>query len=265
MTDLDAITLRAAYDNQLRPDVPKPVPDGVTVERDGPLTRILGLDHRGFLTYRDLGGLTGDALDALIVRQRDLFRQRGEAVEWKLCAHDEPADLADRLGAAGFVPEEPETVVVGAVAPLAAAIPVLSEQVRLREVSDRADLERIAAMETEIWGSDRSHLADGLARELAADPQSLTVLVAEAGETVVSAGWIRYVPDTGFATLWGGSTLPRWRRLGIYRALVAYRARLARQRDRTLLQVDASEESRPILERLGFVPVTVTTPYVYTP
>jgi hypothetical protein len=31
------------------------------------------------------------------------------------------------------------------------------------------------------------------------------------------------------------------------------------------LQVDASEDSRPILEGLGFVAVTTTTPYVWTP
>ncbi|WP_416900772.1 GNAT family N-acetyltransferase [Micromonospora echinospora] len=265
MSDLDATILRTAYDRQLRPDVPDPVPDGVTVEQDGPLVRIVGLDHRGFLTYRDLGGLTGADLDALIVRQRDLFRRRGEAVEWKLYGHDEPADLADRLRAAGFVPEEPETVVVGPVAPLAAAVPVLPEGVRLRGVTDRADLERIAAMEAEVWNDDRGHLVDGLAREIAADPQSITVVVAEADGTVISAGWVRYVAGTGFATLWGGSTLPAWRRQGVYRALVAHRARLAAQRDRTLLQVDASAESRPILERLGFVPVTTTTPYVYTP
>ncbi|MEV0328904.1 GNAT family N-acetyltransferase [Micromonospora echinospora] len=265
MSDLDATILRTAYDRQLRPDVPDPVPDGVTVEQDGPLVRIVGLDHRGFLTYRDLGGLTGADLDVLIVRQRELFRQRGEAVEWKLYGHDEPADLTDRLRAAGFVPEEPETVVVGPVAPLAAAVPVLPEGVRLREVTDRADLERIAAMEAEVWNDDRGHLVDGLAREIATDPQSITVVVAEADGAVVSAGWIRYVAGTGFATLWGGSTLPAWRRRGIYRALVVHRARLAAQRDRTLLQVDASAESRPILERLGFVPVTTTTPYVYTP
>jgi hypothetical protein len=29
--------------------------------------------------------------------------------------------------------------------------------------------------------------------------------------------------------------------------------------------VDASDNSRPILERAGFVPVTTTTPYVHTP
>ena len=28
---------------------------------------------------------------------------------------------------------------------------------------------------------------------------------------------------------------------------------------------DASDDSRPILERLGFVPVTATTPYIWSP
>jgi GNAT superfamily N-acetyltransferase len=265
MTDLEPGALRAAYDSQIRPEIPDPVPAGVTVERDGPLVRILGLDHGGFLTYRTLDGLAGAELDALIARQVELFRQRGESVEWKLNAHDEPADLADRLRAAGFVPEDRETVLIGPVAPLAGAIPVLPEGVRLREVTSRADLERIAAMEQEVWQADRSHLVTGLEKEIAADPQSITVVVAEAGDRVVSAGWVRYLANTGFASLWGGSTLQQWRHRGIYRALVAYRARLADQRGKALLQVDASEDSRPILQRLGFVPVTTTTPYVYTP
>ncbi|MER7889463.1 GNAT family N-acetyltransferase [Micromonospora sp. NPDC094482] len=265
MTDLDVATLRNAYDTQLRPELPDPLPAGVTVERDGPLHRVLGLDRRGFLTYQDLGGLTGAALDDLIARQVELFRQRGEPVEWKLAGHDEPADLPDRLRAAGFVPEERETVVIGPVAPLAAMLPVVPEGVRLREVTARADLERIVAMEEAVWQADRSHLADALAREIATDPHSITVVVAEAEGTVVSAGWVRYLPATGFASLWGGSTLAEWRRRGIYRALVTYRARLADQRGHTLLQVDASDDSRPILQRLGFVPVTTTTPYVYTP
>lgn len=265
MSDIDVITLRNAYDTQLRPDIPDPVPAGVTVERDGPLVRILGLDEGGFLTYRDLGGLAGAELDELIVRQRDLFARRGEQVEWKLNGHDEPADLVDRLRAVGFEPRERETVVIGPVAPLAAVLPVVPEGIRLREVTARADLDRIAAMKSDVSGDDRSWLANGLEREIAADPQSLTVVVAEAEGTLVSAGWIRYVPGTSFATLWGGSTLPQWRRRGIYRALVTYRARLAGARERTLLQVDASDDSRPILQRLGFIPVTTTTPYVYTP
>jgi hypothetical protein len=32
-----------------------------------------------------------------------------------------------------------------------------------------------------------------------------------------------------------------------------------------LLQVDASDGSRPILERLGFVPIATTTPFRWSP
>ena len=52
---------------------------------------------------------------------------------------------------------------------------------------------------------------------------------------------------------------------GIYRALVAHRARDAVKRGYRYLQVDASRQSRPVLERLGFEPLTTTTPYVYEP
>jgi GNAT superfamily N-acetyltransferase len=262
VTDLDRQGLLAAYDRQLRAAVPDPLPAGVTVERDGPLLRMRGLDEGGFLTYPDLGGLTGADLDALIRRQVEIFAALGEPVEWKLHGHDEPADLADRLRSAGFEPQERETVVIGPVALPAAPPP---EGVRLREVTARADLERIARMEATVWGADRSWQVDALEKEIGADPNAITVVVAEAGGEVVSAGWVRYVRGTAFATLWGGSTLREWRGRGIYKSLVSYRAELAAARGHTLLQVDASDDSRPILERLGFVPVTTTTPYVYTP
>jgi hypothetical protein len=90
-------------------------------------------------------------------------------------------------------------------------------------------------------------------------------LVAEAGGQVVSAAWLVANPGTDFAGLWGGSTLADWRRRGLYRALVTKRAKLAASWGVTYLHVDASEDSRPILERLGFVAVTTTTPFVWKP
>ena len=65
--------------------------------------------------------------------------------------------------------------------------------------------------------------------------------------------------------LWGGATLEEWRGRGIYRALVARRAQVAAENGRRYLETDASDDSRPILERLGFVAVTTTTPYVWSP
>jgi GNAT superfamily N-acetyltransferase len=261
---LDRAQLLQAYDAQLRGRMPEKLPPGFRWELDGPLVRVTGDPHGGFVGYRDLGGIGGAELDELIARQVAYFAERGERFEWKLHGHDLPADLPDRLRAAGFVPEEQETVVVGPVAAVAAE-PVLPEGVSLREVAERPDFERIAALELAVWQEEHVGLAASLEAERAADPDALAVVVAEAAGEVVCAGWIRFDANTDFATLWGGSTLPAWRRRGIYRATVAYRASLAAARGFRYLEVDASDDSRPILERLGFVAVTTTTPYVWSP
>jgi|ERR1035437_723082 GNAT superfamily N-acetyltransferase len=91
------------------------------------------------------------------------------------------------------------------------------------------------------------------------------VVVAEAGHQVVCAGWIRLHRGTDFASLWGGSTLPQWRRRGVYRATVAYRAQLAAARGFRYIQVDASPDSRPVLARLGLLPVATTIPFSWDP
>jgi GNAT superfamily N-acetyltransferase len=260
----DVRALLRAYDGQLRDRIPDRLPAGVEIERDGPIVRFFGLGDRGFVLYRDLGGLEGADLDELIARQVDVFAARGAPFEWKLHGHDGPADLPQRLRAAGFVPEEEETVVIAGVATIATP-PRLPDGVSLREVASRSDLERIAAMERAVWGDDHGWLAANLEAEREADADAITIVVAEAGDAVVCAGWVRFESPTEFATLWGGATLQAWRRRGIYRATVAHRANLAAERGFRFLEVDASSDSRPILERLGFTPVTTTTPYVWSP
>jgi hypothetical protein len=261
-----ASELLAAYDAQVRDRVPDPLPSGVTVERDGPLVRMFGLAGRGFVVYRDLGGLDGADLDELIARQVRAYAERGEPFEWKLHGHDQPEDLPQRLQAAGFVSEETETVVIASVAEIAAEVR-LPEGVSLREVTSRSDFERIARLEDAVWGNEdeSSWLVDMLESERSADREAITIVLAEAGGTVVCAAWIRFEGGTEFATLWGGATLPGWRRRGIYRATVTYRANLAAKRGFRYLETDASDDSRPILERLGFRAVTTTTPYVWSP
>jgi GNAT superfamily N-acetyltransferase len=260
----DVSELLAAYDAQLRAHVHDRLPASVQVEREGPLLRIVGFGAQGFVVYRDLAGLDGAELDALIARQVQVFAERGEPFEWKLHGHDRPADLPDRLRAAGLVPEETETVVIGRV-DAAAAEPSLPDGVAIREVSEPGDYERIAQLEEAVWQEDHSSWIHALAEERAADPDGLRIFVAEAGDLAVCTGWVRFPSGTEFVTFWGGATLPAWRGRGIYRALVAHRAMLAAERGRRYLEVDASDDSRPILERLGFVPVTTTTPWVWSP
>ena len=261
----DAASLLKIYDDQLRTHVHDREPAGVTRTFDGPLQRISGLGPGGWVMYRDLGGIEGAALDELIERQVRYFADLGLKFEWKYHGHDLPADLPDRLLAAGFVPEERETIVVAPIERVAldAAPP---PGVEIRELTEPADYRRIGDMERAVWGEDDiSGWMESLEEEVAADPEGTRVFLALAGDDAVSAGWIRFPSATDFGTLWGGSTRKEWRGRGIYRSLVAARARVAAERGRRYLQVDASDDSRPILERLGFIPVGTTTPYVWTP
>ena len=247
---------------------PKP-PAGVRYERDGPLLRAVGV-RRGYISGPRDVGVTGAELDRLIARQRDYFAGLGQAVAWQTRAHDEPADLPARLRAAGFVAGEERTVLIGLAAELATA-PVVPGGVALRWVTADGDMHRIAALQSAVWGQDWGQdwgwLGENLIGRIAAAPDAVAVLVAEAGGTVVSAAWLVFVQPgaDGFARLLGGSTQPQWRGRGIYRALVAARAQRAAARGVKYLQVDASADSAPILRRLGFRAVTTTTAYVWTP
>jgi GNAT superfamily N-acetyltransferase len=260
MADLEA--LLAAYDERMRMPTGA-VPGNVVHEFDGPLLRMTG-GHMGRIRGpRDLG-VRGAELDRLIGRQRDFFGARGEGVEWKVRGHDQPADLPERLRAAGFAAGEPLAVLIGVAAEVAAE-PVLPGGVVLRQVSEPGDLRRIADHQTEVWGQDLSWVAADLAARLSADPTQIYILVAEAGSRVLCTAWSSYQPGTEFVGLLGGTTVPDWRRRGLYRAMVAARAREAVARGYGLLHVDASPASAPILRRCGFHQITTSTHYTYLP
>jgi len=259
---VDTAALLAAYDAQMRLP-PGAVPSGMTHEYDGPILRIVGGHVGRIRAPRDVG-VTGAGLDRLIARQRDYFQARGEGVEWKLRAHDLPAELPERLAAAGFVPEEPSTVLLGFAAEVAAE-PVLPDGVVLRQVSEAGDLRRVADHQTEVLGVDCSWVAADLGAQVSADPGQITILVAEAGDRLACTAIAVYQPGTDFVALLGGATLPEWRGRGLYRAMIAARARAAAARGFRLLHVDASPASAPILRRCGFHEITTSTHYQWTP
>src|SRR5687767_5786121 len=96
--------LLVAYDTQLRREAELMGAGDVSV--DGPLVRGT-FDRGGFVSYRDLGGLSGSALDELIDRTVAYFRDETEVqeFEWKTRGHDAPADLGEHLVAAGLTPD----------------------------------------------------------------------------------------------------------------------------------------------------------------
>jgi len=256
--------LLAAFDSQMRGRLSMRLPDGAHDEEAGPVYRSWGWAPRGLVLYRDLSRLDGAQLDALIERQVDFFGALELAFEWKTYAHDRTDDLTGRLLAHGFVPEELENLLIGRV-PEMNHEPRLPPEVTLRQVTSRADTDRMAEMLSIVWNEDRSFFGELLFNDVEANPDHVVLLVAESSGKVVSTARLNLEPNSQFATLWAGSTLPGWRGRGIYRATVAYRARLAAKRGFQYLQVDASEDSRPILERLGLLTVSSTTPYIWSP
>lgn len=251
--------VRAHYDRVLRREAAPDEP-GATVERVGAVVR--QVSGRGGWSGVLWSGLdSGPAADAAIAEQLCYYGALGLSFEWKQHAHDRPADLGERLTAAGFLAGPPETVMVAEVAAVERT-PAWPEGVTVRRVADPAGLAPVLDVHRRVFGGDQEPLRRRLAAQLTEAPERVRVLLVLAGELPVCAARLELTPDAGFGGLWGGGTLPEWRGRGIYRALVAHRAALAAEAGCRLLHVDASAESRPVLERLGFTPITVTTPYL---
>ena len=166
-----------------------------------------------------------------VARQVEFFGERGQRVEWKTYSGDEPAGLPALLEAAGFVPEDDEVMMLGRCADLVHDV-TLPDGVRLRDIGTDEDWERVRVMCDEVWGRETSWVNDSLRAEQRERPDLMTATVVEEVDTgrVVSYAVLRLTEDTSFCGLWGGSTLPAWRRRGLYRALVSHRAALALER-----------------------------------
>jgi GNAT superfamily N-acetyltransferase len=256
---MDRHAVLAAFDEQVRRR-PEPDPPGKQVEHGDAIVRsISGGDGWSGVTWC---ALDDSSADAVIAAELSRFAELARPWEWKHYSYDQPADLPDRLLAAGFTREPAEALLVAEIRELALDVPP-PPGVDLRAVAGEQDIDALVSVHDEVFGEDHSALGRALLADLRHRPNGVAAVVAWAGETPISAGRVEFHAGTDFASLWGGGTVTAWRGRGVFRSLVAHRAALAAVRGFRYLQVDASPDSRPILQRLGFVELATTTPFIH--
>ena len=255
---MDRRAVVAAFEEQVRKRPPVDAAED-RVEGDEVVVRFVsGEQGWSAVTWSDLAEVD---VDVVIAAQIARFAQLGVgAWEWKHYSCDRPSNLPERLRAAGFTPGPAETLMVAEIAELALDVSAPAG-VELLPVTDAAGVEALVSVHDEVFGEDHSALGRTLLARLARRPATVAAVVAMAGPTAISAGRVEFHAGSEFASLWGGGTLAAYRGRGVFRALVAYRAALASAEGFRYLQVDASPDSRQILERLGFVELATTTPF----
>jgi predicted GNAT family acetyltransferase len=210
---------------------------------------------RGWLSWSNLGGLSGDEVDAVVKGEIARFRELGiiEKFEWKLYGRDRPEDLRERLVAHGFAPKEPADAI------LVLDLNELPQEFRgtrgheVRKIAaDEAGLEEIRKIMQAVWPEEDATDTIGFIREsIAIGPEANSLYLAYVDGKPVAEGRIDFGCGE-FAGIWGGATLPAYRNRGIYTALVAARASEAIERGIRFLTIDASPMSRSVLEKRGF-------------
>lgn len=243
---MDAAAILARFDAEMRADpAPEAGLDHVWV--DGVLRTLGSYDFIGWWDF------PAARLDEIVARESAFLRERGVPAEWKVFSHDRPPGLEAALQAAGWADDGAETLLVLDLDNAAGIDAPPPPGVQVRRVGDMAGIDDSLAVDALAFG--RAEPWRRAALELRLQASSLDLYVAYAGGQPISSGRLEMADGRAFAGLYGGGTAPEHRGRGVYRAMVAARADEARRRGVRYLTVDARETSRPILERLGFIPL----------
>lgn len=255
--------LRRLYDQQER----QKAGPAAGIERIVTAHTIRHVDRAGgrsYLLYTDLRGLDDAAIEAVIDEEIVFFTAQGGSFEWKVYKHDAPPGLRDRLIARGFSDDDWETLLIRDLADAPGRLFDLRGHT-IERLSDPAQVDDVMVVATGIWGPDEHGTGgDRLRRELVESPDATSIFLARVAGEPVGAAWVNYTPESDFASLFGGGVLQPFRGQGVYGALLAARAREARERRRRYLMIDAGPMSLPIVESLGFLHISMSCPCTFT-
>jgi GNAT superfamily N-acetyltransferase len=202
---------------------------------------------------------TESQLDRVIGREVEYFGPMNQPFTWKVYDHDRLPSLASKLAAHNFANEDDPGAVM--VLDLNEAAPELFRPVEadIRRVTDVDGLKDVIHVLDTVWGGHNAWVNDRLGLHLQI-PGYLSVYVAYVENQPASIAWT-YFPRGHFATLFAGSTIPQYRKQGLYTGLLATRLQEIRAHGYPFAVVEAGSMSKPIVARHGFRHLTTVYDY----
>lgn len=207
--------------------------------------------------------------DAARVVDEELRATQGhaKALMWKLYAHGAVPDalravLLDR----GFAENDHCTLMMASVDSLVralAAIQAPAMNIQVRELITAKDLDAYQNIWDDVWpDAPNARYVDDYRVRIEHHDRGVVFFAGFAeDDTPVTSGYLFHHPGQPIGLLCGGSTKAAWRRQHAYTAMLAARAHAAVARGVKYLATEAKPDSRPILERLGFAPLSTLAFY----
>lgn len=254
---MDTREMLSCFDRERRRD--PPTLGTYEVEKTANLTRLV-VPPKSFVLWSRFR--SGEARGA-VETEKAWARSHSRSVVWKLYSHDRPPDLPEALAEAGFQARPHETLMLFDLEieiPAGRGVPGLAVE---RVVDD--DRYRDFVSIDRIAFRPPSGPSEAPAPNRPVDPR-VGVFIAYLDRAPASIGRVEFEPGQALAGLFGGGTAPAFRHRGIYRELLRTRVQWARDRGARALFTEAIDTtSRPILERLGFVPVAGIDSWTWEP
>lgn len=255
--------LLALYDKTMRRNAH---PAGMTREQTPRISRYTtGTASQRYIMWHDIA-----ATDAAAAVDEELRAVQGNArvLMWKLYGHDAARDaLRDALLARGFVDNDYSTLMMVSAPALVESLSVMettdSKSLDVRQLVTRKQLDAYQNIWDDVWPDSPNSRYVNDYRSLIESGETGILFYAgfATSNNPVTSGYMFHHPGAAVALLCGGTTKAAWRRQHAYTRMLAVRAHAALRRGAQYLAVEASPESKPILERLGFAPLSTLAFY----
>lgn len=198
-------------------------------------------------------------LHNVIHQELDYFLPLEQPLTWKVYDHDLLPNLKDELITHGFAPDNDPAAVMVLDVKHAASAPQPPSGADIRRIDTIEGLKDIVYVLDKVWGGHHTWVNDRLGSHFQI-PGYLSVYAAYVKEEPASIAWT-YFPRGQFATLFAGSTLPEYRKQGLYTSLLETRLREIRERGYRYAVVEAGSMSQPIVAKHGFQHLTTVYDY----